>query len=150
MSEQTLAEQIAAVRRKRRQDAAVVYREILLKGTLSVGDEEAVSGAMETLGRSTKDFQSDAELVRRVVQWSELAGQVEALEEDARRKRAALRDAQGQYEQALAGLRAEWEPKLAQLQQGLSQIQSRATEAGQARSDLAMLRARWEKIVAGE
>jgi predicted ATPase len=150
MSEQTLAEQITVARRKRRQDAAVVYREALLKGTLSEGEEETVAGAMEALGRSINDLQSDTELVRRIAQWSELAGQVETLQEEGGRKRAALTDAQREYEQALAAIKAEWEPKLAQLQRALSQTHSRATEASQARSDLAMLQARWENIVAGE
>jgi hypothetical protein len=150
MSDQTLTQQITAARLKRRESAAEVYQAALLRSSLDPGDEVAVAAAMETLGRTPDNLSGDAELVQRIVQWGGLAGQVENLQEEARHKRAALTDAQGEYEHALAALKSEWEPRLAALEHAYVVTRARAAEAAQARTELVTLQNRWEKIVSGD
>ncbi|MFH1730333.1 MAG: hypothetical protein ABIF82_01630 [Planctomycetota bacterium] len=150
MSDGTLVERIRAAGLKRRQRAAIVYCDALLKGSLQEGDEEQVAAAMETLKRSADDLNGDVELVQRLAQFGELAGQAETVRVDLGRKRVSLSDAQREYKEACAKLEGEWEPKLAKMRQGVSQIEGRLQDALAADRELATLQAQWDAIVSGE
>ncbi len=105
---------------------------------------------MDVLGHSPADLGDDVVLVSRIIDYEQLAPNVENLWGELQRKQVVLTNSQREIEKEISELQRVYESKLTKLQQGYSQIEGRWKDAKAARRDLGDLRDKWDAIASGK
>jgi hypothetical protein len=149
MSE-TLIDRFRKLHVDRRREAAVRYRELLLRADAPrAGDEDALAQVAAVLGRRPGDVPGDLSLMQRLAACERAAAHVDELREELQMRRAAEKEVAAAGEAARTKLEQETRAHEGTFMKARSATHTALAKAEAAASDARLLDEQWEAIIAG-